>query len=412
MTWDFSPPETSILSDHDVYTRSDLLKGKKIALIVCGGIAAMKSPLLARELRRHQASVTVYTSEEALNYTTLTSLEWSSDQPVVSKLSANAEHLNSGNIFDCYLIAPATYNTINKMALGIADSIVTTTLATALGYMERGKTEVIIAPTMHGVMHNSILTKNMQYLHDLGVSFIKPRQEFGKNNLPNIKSIVAQCIRSLQGKSLKGKRILVTAGNTPVSIDSIRRISTIFKGRLGLEIANELYFRGAAVDFILSGSDIPIPEYINTFRVNSFLSYKETCLELSKKNNYHLSIFSAAVADYEPTEVFNGKIKSEGTLKQINLSTTEKIIDTYQKLFKETQLISFKYEENLSHDELLKIAYNRLERGYEAVIANRGEEKDKDGMQIAHLVTTSKPIKTAAGKNNIAKMICDFIEAI
>ena len=155
-TWDFSPPPTSLLSDHSVKVLSHKLDGCSIALLICGGIAAMKAPLLARALRKAGAEVTAFVSKEALRYVALDALAWSCDREVIVDLSARAEHLGDGNLFDAYLVAPATYNTINKAAQGIADSLITTTLASAIGRGERGETQVLVVPTMHGSMHNSI----------------------------------------------------------------------------------------------------------------------------------------------------------------------------------------------------------------------------------------------------------------
>jgi phosphopantothenoylcysteine decarboxylase/phosphopantothenate--cysteine ligase len=190
--WDFSPPPDSKLGDHDVDVKSTALQGKRIALLLSGGIACIKIPLLARELRRHGAQVVAIVSEEALRYVTRDALAWCTDQPVICELTAQAEHLSGRAPFDAYLLAPATYNTIHKLRYGIADGVVTAVLATAIGRMERGQSKVLLAPTMHGSMHNSILTEALRFLHGLGCRVIKPRQEHGKNNLPDIEVLVAE----------------------------------------------------------------------------------------------------------------------------------------------------------------------------------------------------------------------------
>ena len=118
--WDFQPPPESELGDRDLALESTHLKHKRIALLVTGSIAAMKAPLIARTLRRQGAEVVAFASPEALRYTTIDALEWSTTNRVVTKLTANAEHLSDRNPFAAYVVAPATYNTINKMSLGIA----------------------------------------------------------------------------------------------------------------------------------------------------------------------------------------------------------------------------------------------------------------------------------------------------
>jgi len=192
--WNFSPPAFSDLSDHAVKPRSQALSGKNIALFISGSIAAYRCPDLIRELRKNGASVTVFASESALNFVSETSLHWTSTHPVITSLSADAEHLESDYPYDLFLIAPASYNSINKMAQGIADNALSTAMACALGCLEFRKTPILIAPCMNGIMHNQILVDSMKRLADLGVKFIQPRQEDGKNKLPEINTLVNDCI--------------------------------------------------------------------------------------------------------------------------------------------------------------------------------------------------------------------------
>jgi len=139
MTWDFSPPQSSSCNDSDVILDSQHLKNKNIALLVTGSIAAFKTPILIRALRRQGAKVTAYLSSDALKYTTKEAVQWSSQQHIITELSSNTEHLSEKTPFDAYLIAPASYNTINKIANGIADNAITTTIASALGKLQQKK---------------------------------------------------------------------------------------------------------------------------------------------------------------------------------------------------------------------------------------------------------------------------------
>ena len=184
MAWDLTPPPMSNLHDQGVSLTSDKLKDKNIALLICGSIAAYDTPNLIRELRRHGASVQPFASSAALDFVTPMALEWTSGKAAICSLTSDAEHLGGNTEFDIYLIAPASYNTINKFAQGIADSAITVTLASALGLMEQGKADIFISPCMHGSMHNNILIENMQKLQNFGVTIFPPRQEDGKNKLP------------------------------------------------------------------------------------------------------------------------------------------------------------------------------------------------------------------------------------
>jgi phosphopantothenoylcysteine decarboxylase/phosphopantothenate--cysteine ligase len=407
--WYFEPPPESALGDREVTLESNHLKSKRIALLVTGSIAAMKAPLIARTLRRQSAEVVAFVSPEALRYTTIDALEWSTTNPVVTKLTANAEHLSDDNPFAAYLVAPATYNTINKMALGIADGIITATLGSAIGRMERGKTEILIAPTMHGSLHNLILTESLHKLDRLGVRIIPPQVAYGKNNLPEEKAIACAVCRTISQSSLKDIPILVTGGPTPVPIDNIRRLTNRFTGRLGACIAEELYLRGAKVKLIHGKGSYSPPGYLPHKIVTTYDEYlTEVMAELAK--DYRYGIFSAAVADYQPTQVFPGKIPS-GQLSKIDLIPTQKVIREVRTKFPSLGMITFKYQENISHEELIDIAQSRLQQGYQMVVANRGEEHQATEVQVAYLVTKDEAPQKVVGKVEIAKAIANYLEA-
>jgi phosphopantothenoylcysteine decarboxylase/phosphopantothenate--cysteine ligase len=410
--WDLSPPPESELGDREVPIEGKHLQGKRIALVVTGGIAAMKAPLIARALRKEGADVVAFTSQEALRYTTIDALEWSTTHPVVTKLTAAAEHLSDSAPFDVYLVAPATYNTINKMRYGIADGVVTSTLASAIGRMERGKIKIAIAPTMHGSLHNSILTESLQSLRAIGVYIIPPREAYGKHNIPEEREIVVEVCRLASISTLKAIPILVTGGPTPVPIDSVRRLTNRFSGRLGAEIAEELYLKGADVRLIHGEGIYQPPAYLPYQIVRTYDEYLEAVLETLARKNYVFGIFSAAVADYKPEKVLPGKTPSGGALKTINLVPTVKVIEEVKARFPNLQMVTFKYQEQVSHEALMEIALERIKRGYTAVVANRGEEMGSGGEQIAYLVTANQSPEKMIGKKEIAKAIAIYLERI
>ena len=413
--WDFSaPPESEIgeaLRDREVLLEGTHLLGKRIALLVTGSIAAIKAPLIARSLRRQGADVVAFASSEALRYTTIDALEWSTTNPVITKLTAAAEHLSDENSFAAYVVAPATYNTINKLRHGIADSVVTSSLASALGRMEKGKTQVLIAPTMHGSLHNSLLTESLKHLQAMGVTIIPPKVAYGKNNLPTEAEIVTQVIRALSNSSLKNLSILVTGGATPVPIDNVRILTNRFTGRLSGCIAEELHYCGAKVKLIKGMGSYHPPSYLPHRLINTYDEYRQAVIEELSQNNYRVAIFSAAVADYQPSQVFPGKIPSGGALQSIDLIPTAKVIKEVREKFPELKMVTFKYQENVTHQELMTIANRRLQQGYQMVVANRGEEKGANGEQIAYLVTKNNLPQKAVGKENIAKAITNYLES-
>jgi phosphopantothenoylcysteine decarboxylase / phosphopantothenate---cysteine ligase len=410
MTWNFTPPIDSELGDREVPQFGDHLAGKRIALLIAGGIAAMKAPLIARSLRKEGANVVAFLSEEALRYVTIDALEWSTVNPVVTRLTAAAEHLSDRSPFDLYLVAPATYNTINKFRHGIADGVLTSALASALGRLERGKTKILLVPTMHGSLHNSLLTESLQTLDRLGIDLMKPRDDYGKHNLPTEREITLEASRVLSVSPVKGRSILVTGGPTPVAIDSIRRLTNIFTGRLGADIAEELYLQGADVFLLHGRGSYTPPSYLPHRIIETYEEYLEEVMGRLGSKTYLAAVFSAAVADYRPDRLRPGKTPSGGALSRLDLVPTVKVIEKVRESFPDLYMVTFKYQEGIDHEELIAIALSRVDRGYQAVIANRGEEKGDNGEQIAYLVTREAISAKMIGKKAIARGIVRHLE--
>lgn len=407
--WDFSPPPESALRDRDVPLEGSHLDGKRIALLLTGGIAAIRSPLIARALRRQTASVVVFATEEALRYTTLDALEWSSGNAVITRMTAAAEHISDNSPFDAYLLAPATYNTINKMAHGIADSPVTTALAVGIGRMERGRSQLLFAPTMHGYLHNSLLTESLHKLAKMGVRIIPPREDYGKHNIPSEESLVAEVCRTTSASPLKGVPILVTGGPTPTPIDNVRQISNRFTGQLGIEIATEIHLRGADVLLIHGTGKAQPHDWLPHNSVRNYDEYHTNVMQALAEIPFAAGVFSAAVADYRTESVFPGKTPCTGAIS-LRLVPTEKIIGAVKTSFPELYIVTFKYQDNISHQDLMEVARERVRAGYPLVVANRGEEKGPHGEQVAHLVTDTGEAQRAIGKPAIALAIADHLE--
>src|SRR3989338_2549784 len=170
--------------DLQVERLGNSLDGKTIALCVSGGIAAIETPKIARHLRRYGADVKAYVTPTALQFIGEMALEWATGKPVVSNLSGLAEHIC---LEDLVIVAPATYNTINSICNGIADSVVTTLVASALGK----KVPVLLAPTMHQSMYdNPILQENLHKAPHYGMTIIPPRLSEHKAKIPSAKMLV------------------------------------------------------------------------------------------------------------------------------------------------------------------------------------------------------------------------------
>ena len=182
-----------------VGTKGEELKGRKIVLCLTGSVAVAKAPEVARELMRHGAEVHVFMSKAAQHLISPRLMEWATGNPVVTELTGAVEHVAMAGEHpgraDLVLVAPATANTIGKMAAGIDDTPVTTLLSTALG----SGIPILIAPAMHESMYrHPIVEENIRKLKSVGVSFVGPRLVEGKAKVAEVEEIVEYAIRALR----------------------------------------------------------------------------------------------------------------------------------------------------------------------------------------------------------------------
>ena len=375
------------------------LKGANIALCVTGSVAAILSPLIARELRRHGADVTAYMSEGASGIVHENTLEFATGRGVITKLTGRVEHLAK---FDLILIAPATANTIGKIAFGVADTPVT-----ALVMAQEAK--VIIAPAMDaGMYNNKILTQNIGMLKSLGYDFIEPSLEENKAKLADIPDVIGAVIFALAKKDYEGKRVVVTAGPTIEYIDPIRIITNKSSGKMGVSIAKEAYFRGAEVKLIYGPGGAKVPKYLDVVRVetsNEMLKAVESVI-----TDCDIFISAAAVSDFS----LKGAKKKIETAKgelTLNLTPIPKILDSIKgsKAFK----VGFKALHGVSEKELCDAALKSLKKyKLDLVVANDVKHgtfgSDENDVFIVGGEGESMHVKDS--KENIAKTILDEIK--
>lgn len=404
--WDLQPPRSAPLGDHEVPLQSCHLQGRRIALLVSGSIAALRTPDLARALRRRGAEVSVFCSPDALRYVGRQALEWASCAPLITALSWRAEHLSGREPFDAWLLAPATANSIAKLANGIADTVVTAALASALGWLARGRTRVLLAPCLHGSLHTPLLERNCRTLQELGVILIPPRDAYGKHNLPSSEVLVAAVCRALSTSPLRGRRVLVTGGPTPVPIDAVRRIVNRFSGRLAIAISEELLLRGAEPILLLGEGAAAPPDWLPHEWIASYDHYRQRVLELAASAPA-AGLFSAAVADYRPSTPTSGKIASGQARWTLTLEPTDKVIELVRQAAPQLYMVTFKYLEQASLEELLAEARRRLER-FPLVVANRGAETH--GMEQTAWLVSASGAQRHQGKAAIAAALVDHLE--
>ncbi|MCS7144379.1 MAG: bifunctional phosphopantothenoylcysteine decarboxylase/phosphopantothenate--cysteine ligase CoaBC [Archaeoglobaceae archaeon] len=384
------------------------LEGKKIVLGVTGSIAAVECVKLARELARRGAEVFAVMSESAQKIIHPYALEFATGNKVVTEITGMIEHVNylgSDGFADLYLIAPATANTISKIANGIDDTPVTTFATTALG----ARRPVLIAPAMHAVMiENPMVQENIEKLKKFGVEFIEPKFAEGKAKFPEIDKICLHVERRLYSKEFDGKKVLVSAGPTYEQIDPVRFISNRSSGLMGKEIALELWRRGAKVVLVSSKKfEIDLPDFkeIHVWSVRDMLK-----AVLKEIEGCSLFVSSAAPADFM-MEMQDKKIKTAPELI-LRLKEAPKIIKEVRKVYS-GDIIGFKAETGVGDEELVSIAKERLgAENLAMVVANDVLEKGMGTEETRVAVVTSKRTQWFEGRKTVIaqKIVQSYIE--
>lgn len=371
-------------------TQSSLLSGKTICLCITGSVAAVNSPALARKLMRHGAEVHCVMSEAATKIIHPDLMHWSTGNEVVTALTGSIEHIalageRPGKFgkADLILVAPATANTISKIAHGIDDTPVTTVATTAFG----SKTPMVIVPAMHESMYrHPILEENIRKLINLDVDLILPQISENKAKIAPADAIVQKIMAKLNDRNdLKNLRFLVTAGPCREFIDRVRFISNPSSGRMGVEIAKEIEDRGGKVTIILGkGSTVVPPHGMDIRMADSAEDFLKNVLKCLNEYKYDVCIAAAAIADYTPSERVEDKIKSQKGELVIKLKQTPKIIEQIRKKDSDIYLVAFKAETNLSLEELIEKSYKRMnEASANMIVANFVYGSDDTGFQCA-----------------------------
>ncbi len=347
-------------------TVSDSLSGKLIVLGVTGSIAAVRTIDLVRDLIRRGATVHCVMSRAAQEIIHPYALEYASSNPVVTKITGRVEHVEFcgvGGRADLLLIAPATANTVGKIALGIDDTPVTTYATTALG----SGVPVMVVPAMHEAMYrHPAVVKNLEALRLMGVVVVDPRIEEEKAKIAENRTVVMEAERLLGPNDLVGKKILVTSGATAERVDPIRILTNRASGKTGTEIALEAWRRGADVTIVHRGRlGLPMKEIY----VESAEEMLIAVLAELDGAEYDAMIAAAAVSDYtlDPSAE---KIKSGGELT-LRLKPTSKIIKTARSRHPGLKMVGFKAETFLSDEDLISRACESMGNNQlDLVVAN------------------------------------------
>lgn len=307
-----------------------MLTRKTVLLCVSSSIAAYKIPNLARMLTKLGADVHVAMTANATNFVhPLTFETLTQHKCLIDTFDRNfeysVEHVSIAKKADVVMIAPATANVIGKIASGIADDMLTTTVMACTA-------KKIIAPAMnHNMFHNPIVQDNLRKLREFGYEIIEPvrgmlaNRDIGDGKLPDEDTLLEYILREIAfEKDLAGKKLLVTAGATRESIDPVRFITNHSSGKMGFAIAKAAMLRGAEVTVVAAHTDVEPPMFVDTVPVKSaedmFVAVKKRLADCD------WVIKAAAVADYTPVTVADSKIKKSDGDMSIPLKRTTDIL--------------------------------------------------------------------------------------
>ena len=348
-----------------------MLAGKRIVIGVTGSIAAYKAAVLIRGLVKAGAEVKVVMTASAKEFITPLTLATLSKNPILVDFFDPEDgrwnsHVSLGEWADALLIAPATANTLGKMAAGIADNLLTTTYLSA-------KCPVLAAPAMDLDMYAHPATqKNLETLRGFGCHIIEPASGelasglTGKGRMAEPEEIIAALALFLsQKKSLSGKRIMVTAGATMEAIDPVRYISNHSTGKMGCAIAAELLARGADVVLIKGKISVPVPAGVMVVEALSAADMYDAAIK--EFTGCNAAVMCAAVADYTPALSEPKKVKKNGQRWNLEITRTKDIAAALGATKGKKVLAGFALE---TDDEILNAEGKLAAKNFDFIVLN------------------------------------------
>lgn len=350
---------------------------KTVLLCVTGCIAAYKSCEILRLLQKAGYRVKVLMTEHATQFVGPTTFRALTHEKVAIGLFDDPEdpihHISLAQEADVVLVAPATANCIAKMAHGIADDLMSTTLLAT-------KAPILIAPAMNSGMWSAAATQeNVEVLKSRGVHFVQPDSgylacgDIGSGRLPTPEAIADATRSLLQGSTdLVGEHVLITAGPTHEPIDPVRYIANRSSGKMGLELARAARDRGANVTLIAGPIELPIPAGIETIHVQTASQMYNAAVKAFGRST--IAILAAAVADYTPSAPSDHKLKKAvDPINSIPLIQTQDILAKLSSNKEDRIVIGFAAETN----DVVDYAVAKLKRkGCDAIVANDVSRSD------------------------------------
>ncbi|PMC38387.1 bifunctional phosphopantothenoylcysteine decarboxylase/phosphopantothenate--cysteine ligase CoaBC [Bacillus sp. UMB0899] len=397
-----------------------MITGRKILLCVSGGIAVYKAAALTSKLIQAGAEVKVIMSDSAMEFVSPLTFQALSRNDVFfdtfdEKNSKVIAHIDLADWADLVLVAPATANIIGKLANGIADNMLTTTLLATTA-------KVWIAPAMNVHMYdNPAVQKNIQTLFEYGYEFIEPSEGFlacgyiGKGRLEEPEKILALVTNYFEkqeyGEPLKNVKVLITAGPTREKVDPVRYFTNHSSGKMGYAIAEEAAKLGADVTLITGPTSIEFPSSVHVIAVESAEDMYQEVMNYFPKTD--VIIKSAAVADYRPVMTYDQKMKKDHDHLVIEMEKTTDILKELGRQKTDQILVGFAAETN----DLEQYAKKKLEsKNLDLIVANNittegagfGTDTNIVTIYDRNLAKTELPLmsKTEVARKLLEKVHC------
>lgn len=391
--------------------KSQLLSGRRIVVGISGSIAAIETPRLIRELLRHGAQVDAVMSRDALAILTTEAVRFATGRPPVTEITGDVEHVRllgpGPQRADLFLVAPATANTLAKIAHGIDDTPVTTCASVALG----GGVPVLIAPAMHADMERSpFVQDNIRRLEGAGVHFIPPYFEEGEAKLAPPEVVAAHVMHTLAKGPWAGRRVRLIGGSTSEPLDEVRAITNEGSGQMASALATQLFYRGAVVEAWIGEVRVPWPSYIPTRRFRTLEDLQALRQSSGARwKEVDALIVPAALSDYT-VRPHKGKIPSEENPRlSVILDRAAKLLPQLRKdLRSNALLVAFKLEVGLSPGELItKARAWREGQGAQAVVANGRSTMGSPNAEVVLVRAEGKAHPYAGPKEIVAGKLLD-----
>ena len=367
--------------DTDVELRGSSLAGKRILVGVTGGIAAVDSVRLLREMRRHGAEMLVIMTESARRVITPLAIEWASQCQVITDWDGDMKQLED---VDAILVAPATRNTIAAHLHGMQQG----PLLMALSAARSRSTHVLMVPSMHADLADDPVTDDIvDRLREEGIDVLWGDLEEGKRKTPSHEHIVARFAHGINSRLSHRKNVVITLGGTYSPIDDVRGVQNTSSGATGYALADELYRYGHDVTCVVGRTSIAqptcLPLCIKAEQPDEMLAE----LKALANDEIHAWVHAAAVLDYVVEAPAEGKLASQQGPLQVNLVEGAKHIQELKEKVRGSTRIGFKLESGIKQRDLIHRATAQIEHSeMTAVVANRLEDLGDQSKPRVYLV--------------------------